>query len=480
MTIVLLTLLTVLASAGFIWCVFRWPDYFFWIFLLLLLDPTGAFTIHLSKEALGGVYYQDFFFILVFLPLLSPRVDIRGIWKDPFFKAIMVAQLVFFIYHLFVYGLIVPGNSWNDYVRFFLIRWRMSIFGFLVLVPVYIMAKRKMSVLVDLLAFLTAGIFIVFFISLLIDVEVFPVMQFERYRGSGIMRYSLFKTGLADYTIPLALFVFLMKVPYRFRNVLFVAASLTFVSIVIALTKSVYVSLFAYLFTAFFLIFKLFNFPLMTLFRRGFLFSSVLVIALFITFPQYVDYSIRVGKDIYLFIIGEPYTSGKREARLENQVPAHLSIIRQAPFFGAGAFSDRYASLKFDESDYEISDLPITGHLAYYGIVGILIYCLFYLQIIKVMRKVYLFIKSKSTAEFLKVNRLEIGMVVVAFAFFFKTFIFRPNYLFKEITYDRFTINIMLGLMLAAFYRMRLKEGKKTEEPMVNVDQTNRSEDQEE
>jgi len=454
----LVVTLLVLLSAFFVWMVFRWPDFFFWLILILLLDPSGYFTIYFDKESWGGIYFQDILFPLLFLPVLSPKVDKSGIWKDKYFKAVLIAETIFFFYHLIVYGYIVPQNNFNDYVRYFLIRWRMSVFGWVILIPVYIMAKRKMSIFVNLLVVITAVVFTIFFIQLLAGIDIFPVMQFERYRGSGIMRYSLYSTALADYTIPLALFVFLLNIPYKYKKMLFVAAALVFVSIIISLTKSVYVSLFAYIFTVFFLMFKLFNYPFPTLLRRGFFFSSLLVITLLITFPQYVDYSIRLGQDIYLFLTGNPYTSGIREARLENQVPAHLGIIRQSPFFGAGAdVADKYISLKYDKSDYEISDLPVTGHLAYFGIVGILIYIIFYIQIIKVMRQLYLFLKSRMTKEFLAQNRIEIAMVFISFAFFFKTLIFRPNYLFKEITYDRFTINFFAGVMLAAFYRMREK-----------------------
>ena len=453
-----MVILVLLLAAFFVWTAFRWPDFFFWLFLILLLDPTGYFTIYFDKEAWGGFYYQDLFFPLTFLPVFSSRVDKSGLWKDKFFRAVFIAELIFFFYHLVIYGYIVPGNDFNSYVRYFLIRWRMSIFGWLILIPVYIMAKRKMSVFVDLLVIITVVVFAIFFIQLIGGFEVFPVMQFERYKGSGIMRYSLFSTGLADYTIPLALFVFLLKIPYRYKTLLYVAASLVFVSIIIALTKSVYVSLFAYIFTVFFLMYKLFRYPVLSLFKRGLMFSILLAVALLISFPQYVDYSVRLGKDIYLFITGNPYTSGLKEARLENQVPAHLGIIRQSPFFGAGAdVADKYISLKYDKSDYEISDLPVTGHLAYFGIVGILIYIIFYVQIIKVMRRLYLFIKPKISLRFLSDNRLELAMVFISFAFFFKTLIFRPNYLFKEITYDRFTINFFAGVMLAAFYRLREK-----------------------
>ncbi len=471
----LLVILALLLAAFFVWMVFRWPDFFFWLFLILLLDPTGYFTIYFDKESWGGLYFQDVFFPLLFLPVLSPRVDKSGIWKDKFFKAVFIAELVFFFYHLIIYGYIVPQNDLNSYVRYFLIRWRMSVFGWLVLVPIYIMAKRKMSVFMDMLVIITVVVFSVFFIQLLAGVDIFPVMQFERYKGSGIMRYSLYSTGLADYTIPLALFVFLLNVPYRYQKLLYVAASLVFVSIIIALTKSVYVSLFAYIFTVFFLMYKLFNYPVMSLFRKGTLFSALLVVALLITFPQYFDYSVRLGKDIYLFLTGNPYTSGIREARLENQVPAHLSIIRQSPFFGAGAdIADNYISLKYDKSDYEISDLPVTGHLAYFGIVGILVYLIFYAQIIRVMRRLYLFIKPKISTEYLAENRIEIAMIFISFAFFFKTLIFRPNYLFKEITYDRFTINFFAGVMLAAFYRLRMKYGDRSspiENSSLNVGQ---------
>jgi len=458
MPVFLITILSILLAAFFVWMVFRRPDFFFWLFLILLLDPTGYFTIYFDKEAWNGMFYQDLLFPLVFLPVLSPKVDKSGLWKDKFFKAVLIAEVVFFFYHIIVYGYIVPGNDINSYIRFFIVRWRMSIFGWIILIPVYIMAKRKMSVFVDILVITTLIVFTVFFIQLLTKLDIFPVMQFERYKGSGIMRYSLFSTALADYTIPLALFVFLLNIPYRYKKALYIAASLVFVSIIIALTKSVYISLFAYIFTVFFLMFKLFHYPMGTLFRRGTLFSLLLVVTLLITFPQYLDYSIRLGKDIYLFLTGNPYTSGIKEARLENQVPAHLGIIRQSPFFGAGAdVADKYISLKYDKSDYEISDLPVTGHLAYFGIVGILVYIFFYAQIIKAMRKIYLFLKPRISSEFLTQNRIETAMIFISFAYFFKTFIFRPNYLFKEITYDRFTINFFAGIMLAAFYRLREK-----------------------
>ena len=470
---ILIAILGILLAAFFVWITFKWPDFFFWLFLILLLDPTGYFTIYFDKEAWGGIFFRDLLFPLVFLPVLSPKVDKSGLWKDKFFKAVFIAELVFFFYHLIIYGYIVPGNDLNAYVRYFLVRWRMSIFGWIILVPVYIMAKRKMSVFVDILVVITVVVFTIFFLQLLAGVEVFPVMQFERYKGSGIMRYSLFSTALADYTIPLALFVFLLNIPYKYKKLLYVAASLVFVSIIIALTKSVYISLFAYIFTVFFLMYKIFNYPVMTLFRRGALFSSLLVVALLITFPQYLDYSVRLGKDIYLFITGNPYTSGVKEARLENQVPAHLGIISQSPFFGAGAdVADKYISLKYDKSDYEISDLPVTGHLAYFGIVGILVYIMFYVQIIKVMRRLYFFVKRKMSAEFLADNRMEIAMMFIAFAFFFKTLIFRPNYLFKEITYDRFTINFFAGVMLAAFYRLRQKYPDDNELPEKQDDET--------
>jgi len=455
---ILLAILVVFLGAFFVWGVFRWPDFFFWLFLILLLDPTGYFTIYFDKEAWGGMYYQDIFFPLLFLPVLSPKVNKSGIWKDKYFKALFIAELVFFFYHIIVYGYIVPENDLHSYVRYFLIRWRMSIFGWLVLVPIYIMAKRKMSVFIDMLVIITVVVFSIFFIQLLAGIDIFPIMQFERYKGSGIMRYSLYSIGLADHTITLALFVFLLNIPYRYKKLLYIAASLVFVSIIIALTKSVYITLFAYIFTVFFLMYKLFNYPVMSLFRRGTLFSAFLIVALLITFPQYLDYSVRLGKDIYLFLTGNPYTSGVREARLENQVPAHLGIIKQSPFFGAGAdVADKYISLKYDKSDYEISDLPVTGHLAYFGIVGILVYLVFYAQIIRVMRRLYLFIKPKISKEFLADNRIEIAMMFISFAFFFKTLIFRPNYLFKEISYDRITINFFAGVMLAAFYRLREK-----------------------
>jgi len=113
---IFLAILVILIAAFSVWGVFRWPDFFFWVFLILFLDPSGYFTIYFDKETLGGIYYQDIIFPLLFLPIFSPRVDASGIWKDKMLKMVLVAELIFFFYHLIVYGYIVPGNDMSTYI----------------------------------------------------------------------------------------------------------------------------------------------------------------------------------------------------------------------------------------------------------------------------------------------------------------------------------------------------------------------------
>lgn len=151
-----------------------------------------------------------------------------------------------------------------------------------------------------------------------------------------------------------------------------------------------------------------------------------------LTFPRYFDLAYRLSDDFYRFATGRVYTSGKQEGRLNNQIPAHFDIIRQVPYFGTGARMEYYYSMKFEESDYEVADLPLTGHLALFGVAGLLVYMLFYFQFIAIYLRVSRFVKKRMSRVYLQRHRMELAMLFMVFAFLLKTFLFRPNYLLRS------------------------------------------------
>ncbi|MFO8000841.1 MAG: O-antigen ligase family protein [Marinilabilia sp.] len=449
MNLLLLTLLLItLAIIGFL-IIRRWPDVAFWIVVLLLFDPTGHFSVYLGKDSLGGFYYRDFLFPLAFVPLLSPRVPFQQAFGFRPFQVLIGVQLIFLLYHLFVYGYWQTGEGWDYLLRYVMVRERMSVFGFLLIIPVFVMARRNLSFFIDLLVWSTVVVYAVYFMTLLTGIDLVPVWQAERYRGSGILRYAMYSSGLSEMLIPLAFFVFARKVPYRYRHLLLGGLVMVVAAVLISLTKSSYVGLAGLVAASLFLYARFYRASLPGLLKMltgGVI--GILLLMMFV-FPEYPLLVWRQVQDLWLFLTGDAYTSGMVEGRLQNQWPAHLSLISERPLFGTGADFSRFFSMRFHPSDYEVTDLPITGHLAMYGVVGLAVYSLFYIQFWRYVLKGYRLIKKRLN----HFNELDIAVFFMVFAWMVKTFLFRPNYLFNELTTGTLLINLYAGLLLAVLYR---------------------------
>lgn len=84
-------------------------------------------------------------------------------------------------------------------------------------------------------------------------------------------------------------------------------------------------------------------------------------------------------------------------------------MIKERPFFGTGmyGYKENNLSKKYDITAYDATDMSITGTLMQYGIIGILIYYLYYVKYYMIIRKLYLMIKRKGRKEILKVFYYE-------------------------------------------------------------------------
>jgi O-antigen ligase len=429
----------------------RWPDYAFWLILLLLFDPSGHFSVYLGKDSLGGFYYRDFLFVLAFIPLFTKEIEVRKLLSFRPFLIIIGVQLLFLLYHIFVFGYFQTEKGWDYLLRYVLIRERMSVFGFMLIIPVFVMARRRLSFLVDILVISTIIVYAAYFITLLSNAELVPVWQAERYRGTGILRYSLYSSGLTDMLVPLAIFIFVRKVPYRYSKLLYASVAMVIMAVILSLTKSTYINFAGLVVASLFLYYRIYKPSVQGLL---FMLAGPALLLLFVTwivFPDYPGLAWRQVQDIWLFITCDAYTSGVVEGRLENQWPAHLALIRERPFFGTGAAFSDFFSMRFDVSDYEVTDLPITGHLAMYGVVGLAIYSLFYIQFWRYLMVGFHNIKNHIT----QTNEPNIAFFFVVFAWLVKTFFFKPNYLFNELTTGTLLINVYAGLLLAILYRQQ-------------------------
>ncbi|WP_462317506.1 hypothetical protein [Marinilabilia sp.] len=454
-TFLLITLLLSIAIAGFL-IIQRWPDYAFWVIVLLLFDPTGHLSVHFGKESLGGFYYRDFLFAMAFLPLFSTQVSKREMLNYRPFQIILGIQLLFLLYHIFVFGYWQPGKGWGYVFRYVIVRERMSVFGFFLMIPVFVMARRNLRIFVDVLVWSSLVVYLMYFFTILTNTDLMPVWQAERYRGSGIMRYLMFSSGLTDMLIPLAFFVFVRNVAYRYSKVLYVSVILVVIATLLSLTKSSYINIAGLVVACLFLYYRFYRASVSGLLGMLVGPGLLMLLLMYMVFPEYPQLVWRQVEDLWLLIAGSSYTGGEVEGRLLNQWPAHMALISQRPFFGTGAGFSEFFSLRFRPSDYEVTDLPVTGHLAMYGAVGLLIYSLLYFQLWRYIVVAYKFFKNRIQ----QVNELDLAFFFVVFAWMVKTFFFKPNYLFNELTTGTLLINLYAGILVAILFRQKAAPGK--------------------
>ena len=58
------------------------PDFMFWLAVIIYHDPGGYIRVYLlNRSMIGGLQVTDLTFILLLLPLLSPKVKIAEYFK---------------------------------------------------------------------------------------------------------------------------------------------------------------------------------------------------------------------------------------------------------------------------------------------------------------------------------------------------------------------------------------------------------------
>jgi hypothetical protein len=454
------------------------PDLTFWIFITLLFDPTGHFANLLSRSVMGGFNYLDVFFFLSFLPLLSRKVNIGSVFSDKLFQAFMTFFLFFLFYRIFIHGLIVPNKTIGYVFRYQIIRERIAVFGFLLIIPIYVMAKRNVTYLIYFIIFATVIPLTLYYLTILTGLDLVPVGRMDRYRGiggSGVIRVFMTSTGLSLFIIPIALCVFLLQLNIKYKGWIFAGFILTSVSIILTLGKGMFLYLLGVTLISLWLLNKWY------LHTNLIKFTARLIIPIFfayfvltLTFPQYVSHSLRLVDDISALVLdGGLYSEGRIEGRIKNQLPAHLYTINKYPIFGTG-LGRLYEQKEFRVSDYDVTDLSVTGHIAQFGIIGISIYLIFYYLILILLKRVYSRIKKNS--NWILKNHLDYFLVsVIAISYLLNVFIFRFDKLFSELSVGRNLIPIilMVGILLAVLSKLN-----QAHSPLLNPKKSDNGEEE--
>ena len=361
----------------------------FWLAVTLFIDPGGYIQTYLPREMLGGLQITDLTFLLLFIPLISPKIKLLHYFRLRDNKWIIVFLSSYtIIYHIFIFGYVTPGGKISDLLDLLQYQ-RLTITGFIAIIPAYIFFQRNYQLLFKFALVTSAFLILFYIIKLTTGLNIIPVWVAERIQGSGIMRIALLSYGYAHWFIYISLICLLYRISLPNRKLIFFIGIVIFVAIILTLTRR---SLIQILFS-FLIIYvihqKMLGLPLLSLhFYKIIVSLGVLLLVLFLVIPKYLNYSILGMQDIVSLIqIGETI-QGQKDMRMVSDIPQHIARFKQAPVLGYGWDPLWYSNFT-EKGGLSANDIPLTAALGMFGILGLLLFTPFYFRVFKILYQSY-------------------------------------------------------------------------------------------
>lgn len=417
------------------------PDFMFWVAVTFFLDPGGYIQTFLSRDMIGGLQLWDVQFMLLMVPLISPRVKIQQYFDHKDNRIIFFILLSFtVIYHVFVYGYVMAEGSFNTLYDFLQYE-RLTIVGFLSVIPAYIFFRRSYRKMIRF-AFITSVLISFLYVAtLLTGFDLIPIITMERSLGVTEQRLVLASYGYAWWFIPAAFTILILKVKVQKRLWIYFVAAIIIMAITLTLTRRsivevVYVALLVYFIHLFIKERSIFSLN----FIRIVAVFAVVLLTVYIVLPDYIQASVLMVQSIFGYFQPENMTQVV-DNRVSFDIPQHLARFRSSPYFGYG-YDALWYSNDIQEGGLSANDVPLTAALGMFGIVGLSLYSLFYIKLFGILSHSYRVLKTSYQRGFLT-------QAPYLYIIFFIVFIF---------LIDRFTLFFMgyFGDLIQGEYRVRL------------------------
>ncbi|MFQ6118260.1 MAG: O-antigen ligase family protein [Methanosarcinales archaeon] len=410
---------------GFIFSI-KNPAYGFMIVLFFVLDIGN----YLSKNTFGlpNVFQiRDVAFIMLFIIIFFGQIKDKSFWRDHKFRNLLLFVSLFALYQIFVCILIHLNPTPYEFLRQIVYhRWR--IFGIFITVPTYIIFRHNAE---KIFSFIIISSFIVlslYYISVSTPLNLIGTISIERFRGTEMIRSSFLNYGYIQMVILIALSVFILKIKYKYKKILFISAILMIIAQLLTLSRLMNFTMITSILLFAIIIKKFTGVSFTRNLRYLFIFSLIVLIISFIFFPNMPKNFYRTFANTFLELTGQ-VPLGTYQSRTEYELINVMPLIKRAPYFGIG-----YQSFMWQISpiDYGTADIPLLANLAMYGSVGLFIFSLIYLLEFKRIRNFYIFTKNNSVKIENKTSKIQLVFLLIIITYFFNNF-FRLFYLTSEL-----------------------------------------------
>jgi hypothetical protein len=446
----------------------------FWLSLALMFDP-GGFLGAFGGIFFGPVKYYDAFFLLSTICfLLAKDIRLIEIYSDKQFLRLIRYFIFFEIYYILFYGLITPlinGISADNNFSLFVLKQRTFVYGFFIVIYVYLFAKRGLSFHYKITVYSALFCLSLFIIGFLTGIYLIPIETMERYAGDEMIRVGMTSWGLMDVILTIALVdvVFIRKYfkKLALKNYLYIGGALMFVAFMMTLTRRTLINtlslpLIILLLTAVITktAIRLYRIVLPLIFA---------VILLAIIAPKYIEWVPRVYKDVNLLLLTGKDTRGEQEYRVSGigNFDYVKDNIKQKPLLGTGFYW-----LNYEDRDKRISEgdtfaaawgaaneMPIYWVFFSQGIMGFILYMPIYFFILQAMVALFKLFKNRYR-EFIFQSPVFFLMGITVLIVFIQKFSVKAYSLFGDLTGCSYMVYVGLLFSIWFSYKMLYNESK--------------------
>lgn len=358
----------------------------FWLGLTIFFDPGGFIETYVTRDLIGGIKITDITFLLLLIPLISHKVRIVDFFQKKDNKWFFVfLSLYAVLYHCIVYGYIAQGGDLSKF-KDFLQYQRLTTWGFLAIIPAYIFFQRDYKLLFYFALSTSLLVMLSYFITLTTNLDIIPLLEFERSRGSSIMRISVISYGFADWFLIIYTICYFFKIELPYKKIIAIIGVTVFFAVILTLTRrTILAALFSIIYT-FYLHQKMSKKPF---FATNEIIRSIFIGLIFIALlsffkPEYIKYTIQSIDDTFAILTTGKDTGGDADGRVEGDIPKHIERFKDSPLFGYG-WDPLWYSNQTEDGGLSANDVPITAALGMFGIIGLLLFTPYYLKIFKVL-----------------------------------------------------------------------------------------------
>lgn len=429
----------------------NYPDFMFWLALTIFMDPGGYLQLYLDRSLIGGIQLLDLQFVLLMIPLLSPKIKLKEYFKPKDNRWIFNFLLFFTLfYHIFIYGFINTKGDFKSLID--LIQYeRLTLIGFVSIIPAYIFFKRNSTILIKFAIITSLFISVFYIITILTGIQLVPTVTFSRGLGTDAMRISMLSYGFADFFISTSLILLLFNIYVPYKRITYFIGIILFIAVILTLTRRSIIAIFYTSFIIYYLHQKIIGSPVISTKFAKYIFGiASAILVLFFIQPDYIGFGYDMIQNTLDVATTGGVANGEVDGRFEHDIPAHLDRFKQAPILGYGYDPTWYSNI-VEEGGLSANDVPLTAALGMFGLIGLFIFSIFYVRIFKILLQTYYVLKASYNSTIHRNNLMIFIIGIVLLGSFITRYTLNFMSYFSDLILekDRVKSMILLGILLA-------------------------------